>query len=163
MTAAPDTVPRYETREAILVVLAVFLQLALWQALRWLGLQVHGEVVGTPLPEWYGFVNAPLVRFISVAPAFLVGFFAIRYGVALGVLAAVLAAIAGLGFPTLPGVWAGWSVSTLLHWSISSLLSVALSAAILGGVAAAGGAYFARRARTGSTVESNETSARELR
>ena len=146
---------RTATHDAVLVVLAVALQLALWLAFRWLGLQVHGEVPGAPIPEWFGFLSPPLTRIISIAPAFLVGWFATRHGAALGALAGVLASVASWGFQTLPGAWSGWSLSSLVNAPISNQISSALAAAILGGVAGAAGVFFSQRVRAGPSLHAD--------
>ena len=109
-------------RFAVLVVLAAALQLLLWTAFRWVGLQVHGEVSGAPIPDWYGFLGLPLNQIISIAPAFIVGWLAGRRGPALGALMGVLASLVSWRFHSLPGVWSGWSFhfcSARLHWTFS--------------------------------------------
>jgi hypothetical protein len=152
----------YSSKDAVLVAVAALLQVALWQCLRWLGLQVHGEVPGASIPEWYALLSLPLSRLISIAPCFLVGFWAIRHGVALGALAGVLASVASWGFPSLPGVLSGWSLSTLLMWPVSHVFSSALAAAILGGVAGAAGAFFRQRVRPNTALNPDAPSARRL-
>jgi hypothetical protein len=90
-------------RFAVLVVLAAALQLLLWAGFRWVGLQVHGEVSGAPIPDWYGFLGLPLNQIISIAPAFVVGWLADRRGPALGALMGVLASLSAGAFIPCPG------------------------------------------------------------
>jgi hypothetical protein len=132
-------------RLAVLVVAAALLQLALWMAFRWLGLQVHGEIAGAPIPNWYALVGLPLNQVVSIAPAFIVGWFTDRRGPVLGAMVGILASLASWGFRSIPGVWSDWSVSLLLMAPPRHVLASALAAAILGCVSGAAGAFLARR------------------
>jgi len=129
-------------RATVLVASAAMLQVVLWQANRWLGFHVHGYVQGAPIPEWYMTLDPPFWSLITVAPAFIVGWFAPRHGVALGVLATSLATVTNRGFATARGVW-DWS-----PWFLSDAVALwhlfisVLAVAILGVVSAAAGAYF---------------------
>ena len=147
--ASTKVTPRETLRDVILVVSAAIIQEMLWVAFRWLGLQVHGEVPGASIPDWYAVVWPPLSRAISFAPPFAVGWLAARHGVLLGASAAVLASLLNWGFQHDIGVLPSWSLSLMLGWFRSgspSILGSALAAAILGVVCAAAGAY--SRART---------------
>lgn len=124
---------RSPIRTAVIVAVAVVLQLALWAAFRWVGLKAHGERIGADIPLWYGIVAPPLGSVISVAPCFAVGWLESRYGIALGAFVAALASLAS------------WAAPFVFSVPPAYVIPSALGSAILGAVYGAGGAYFAQR------------------
>lgn len=129
----------------LLVVSAALLQLSLWTAFRWVGLQVHGEISGAPIPDWYALVGLPLNQVVSIAPAFIVGWFTGRRGPVLGAMVGILASLASWGFHSIPGVWSDWSLSFLLMAPPLHVFASALAAAILGCVSGAAGGFLGGR------------------
>lgn len=120
-------------RLAVIVALAVPLQLVLWAAFRWLGLIAHGEVVGAPIVLWDAVIAPPLGTTISIAPCFAVGWLAPRYGAVLGALVGALASLASWAMPFVVGAQPTHPIGS------------ALASAILGTAYGAAGAYFVQR------------------